>query len=143
MNSPHNNVEYAIEHQGRTLVSAISCGVLMENIAYQRAAMQEFLILAPLLQWPEDYVNSIFSATSAAGKETEVPHPARQMMVAVVAAKTCGKGKRKVRQGPREKGIARGDRIETGTFWGLYDAYCAKSGQECAWPTSVDEFMMK
>ena len=102
--------------------------------------MQEFSALAPLLPWPEDYVNPVFSAT--VGIESEELHPARRMIVAIVAAKTCGHGKRKARQGPRDKGVSRGDRIEHDTFWGMYDAYCAKTGPECDWPEDVHEFLI-
>jgi len=143
---PHDSVEYALDHHARILISALGCGILLENRAYQCAAMQESITLAPLLAWPEDYVNEIFAATPSPAVESHKSdaahhHPARMMIVAIVAATTCGEGKRKARHGLRDKGIEREDRIEEGMFWTMYDACCSKNGPECEWPERVEELI--
>lgn len=99
---PHNDVEYAIEQHARQLVNAIKLGIGFNHGGYTRAAEREFLALGKLLPWPEDYVNGVFEATKGLG----VPHSARKLIVAIVAAKTCGRGKRGVRQGPRDRNVS-------------------------------------
>ena len=150
----HMYTPYALEHNARRLVDALALGVSLETEELQLAAMKEFLSIAKFLEWPEDFVNSIFAvpqnfangpafrALSAADR-ARIVHPARRMIVAVVAAKTIGKGKRKVRTGPRDKGIERGDRIEGMEFWQMFDEFVKQRirGGEIAWPEKVEEFL--
>ena len=149
----HMYAQYAIEDNARRLVDAIALGVYIESEEYQIAAMKEFLALAKYLEWPEDFVNPIFAGTSqffdaqpfkhlSAADRARVVHPARRMIVAITAAKTVGRGKRKVRVGPRDKGIERGDRIASTTFWEMYDEFVRTriQGGECRWPERVEEF---
>lgn len=137
----HMYAQYAIEHNARRLVDALALGMFLESREYLIAVMKEFLALGKLLEWPEDYVNTIFDST--AGLPKDVVHPARTMIVAIVAAKTVGKGKRKVRQGPRDKGVERGDRISGNEFWTLYDEHVRLQvkGGECRYPDKVDEVL--
>lgn len=87
-------------------------------------------------------MNDIFAATATtttSGKfRQEPPHPARKLIVAIIAAKTMGKGKRKVRTGPRDgSSLQAGSRIASTTFWKMFDAYCARVGGgegECGYP---------
>ncbi|KAK5135526.1 hypothetical protein LTR08_005161 [Meristemomyces frigidus] len=124
---PHNNTEWIIEHHARRLKDALALGINLKSTEYQRAALSELHALGPLLDWPEDFVSDIFVATGD-------DHPARRLIVAMVAAKTCGNGKRRVRQGPRDRNVERGDRICSGTFWKMFDAYCLEHGPECRYP---------
>ncbi|KAF2765127.1 hypothetical protein EJ03DRAFT_331254 [Teratosphaeria nubilosa] len=128
------------ESQAHLLISALSLGIQLDNTDYQIAALSEFYSLAPQLEWPEDYVNAIFSATEKSSVLGRV-HPARRMIVAIVAAKTCGKGKRAVRQGYRVMGVeGNGERVARKTFWGMYDEFCRRvEGGECGWPRSLQE----
>lgn len=128
---PHENAEWLVEHHARRLVDALALGVNIKSTEYQCAAVSELHTLGPLLTWPEDLVNIIFAATSA---YSPGDHPARQLIVAIVAAKTCGAGKRKARQGARDRNVERGDRISSTTFWKMYDAYCMEQGPECPYP---------
>jgi len=132
----HNGVEHYIEHQAHQLVAALALAVHIHSPAYQRAACADLLSLVPFLPWPEDLVNGIFAAT-AGTKKTD--HPARRLIVAIVAAATCGAGKRKVRQGPRVKNVPneQRERISSGTFWKMYDAYCAEHGPEVEYPENL------
>ncbi|TKA81933.1 hypothetical protein B0A55_01924 [Friedmanniomyces simplex] len=62
-------------------------------------------------------------------------HPARRLIVALVAGKTHGLGKeRNVRLGPRRKNVECEEeadtRIRSGTFWGMYDWFCTKPEKE-------------
>ncbi|KAI6881845.1 hypothetical protein KC355_g22027, partial [Hortaea werneckii] len=115
---------------------ALHLGITLHSIPYQSLAITSLLDLGPYIPYPEDLVNPIFSSTA----HYESPdHPARQVIVAIVAAKTCGAGKRRVRQGPRDRNVERGDRIESGTFWKMYDAFVREQGPECGWPGCVEE----
>lgn len=149
----HMYATYALEHNARRTIDALALGVYIESEEYQIAAMREFLTLSKHLEWPEDFVNLIFTGTAMFGdahgfKHTSVAdkakivHPARRMIVAILAAKTVGRGKRKVRVGPRDKGIERGDRIASTTFWEMYDELVRTriQGGECRWPERVEEF---
>ncbi|KAK3110650.1 hypothetical protein LTR53_014842 [Teratosphaeriaceae sp. CCFEE 6253] len=152
------DAEWHVEHCARRLVAAIALSGIMLSPEYEDAALAEFESLGPLLEWPEDYVNGIFAATSTQpsvarkpvasalrrsqtsphrrsvslsvpGAQGQEVHPARQLIVEVVAAKTSGIGKaRNVRLGPRRKATEEGEddgtRIRSGTFWGLYDERC-------------------
>lgn len=132
----HHGVEHYVEHQAHQLVAALALAFHIRSQAYQRAACAELLSLGPSLLWPEDLVNGIFAAT--AGTKQAV-HPARRLIVAIIAAATCGAGKRKVRQGPRVKNVPgeQSERISSGTFWKMYDAYCAEHGPEIAYPETL------
>ncbi|KAK1073113.1 hypothetical protein LTR12_004869 [Friedmanniomyces endolithicus] len=148
--------EWYIEACARRLISAFALAVsTLHSPEYAQAAVDEFAALGPLLDWPEDYVNSIFAATAAPAitiatkegaaaacitithseskvfneKQWQAAHPARQLIVALVAAKTHGPGKeRKVRLGPRRKNLVCEEeadtRIRSGTFWAMYDWFC-------------------
>lgn len=136
----HMYVPYAIEHNARRLIDAIALDIALESGEYQYAAMKEFLPLARCLDWPEDHVNSVFDITKDAACMGK-PHAARRMIVAIIAAKTVGRGKRKVRQGSRDRNIERGDRVEGNEFWGMFDWYVKQRGPECRYPDSVEEFL--
>ena len=123
----HNNREWVLEHHVRRLVDGLALGVSIGSIEYQRAALAELCALGPLLQWPEDFVNKIFTVTST-------NHPARRLIVSIIAAKTCGRGKRRARRGARDANLERGDRVRSGTFWKMFDAYCLENGPECSYP---------
>ncbi|KAK0320852.1 hypothetical protein LTR82_008170 [Friedmanniomyces endolithicus] len=148
--------EWYIEACTRRLISALALAVsTLHSIEYAQAAVDEFAALGPLLDWPEDYVNSIFAATAAPAastllvesavpaclaithsksevlneKQWQAAHPARLLIVALVAAKTYGPSKeRNVRLGPRRKNLESEEetdtRIRSGTFWGMYDWFC-------------------
>lgn len=142
---PHHGIEYAVEHQAQRLIAALALGVRLQSQAYQAAALREFHVLAVLLPWPEDHVNAIFAVTRPPRAQVEprlvdLRHlpAAQRLIVAIVAAKTCGAGKRKVRQGPRDKNVERGDRIQAKTFWRAYDEFCLQSGGECEYPRTVE-----
>ncbi|KAK5127912.1 hypothetical protein LTR85_005029 [Meristemomyces frigidus] len=111
---PHDNVEWLMEHHARRFINALALGIIIKSTEYQCAAVSELHSLGSLLTWPEDLVNGIFAATSAFSLDE---HPARHLIVAIVAAKTCGSGKRRVRQGARDRNVERGDRISSTTFW--------------------------
>ena len=130
---------YAIESNPRRLADAIVLGIFLGSQEYQYAAMKEFLPISMLLDWPEDYVNQAFEATQSVWYATQ--HPARKMIVAVVAEKKAGKGKRRARQGPREANVERGDRIMGTGFWETYDRYVRERGGGWGSPGSVEEFM--
>ena len=132
----HNGAGWLIEHHARRLIDAIALAAALNSVDYECAAITEFLALGPSLTWPEDFVNAIFATTShGSGNQA---HPVRQMIVAIVAAKTCGTGKRKARYGARDRNVERGDRIASGTFWKMYDAYCAEYGPECSYPLEAE-----
>ncbi|KAK0848707.1 hypothetical protein LTR91_002887 [Friedmanniomyces endolithicus] len=151
--------EWYIEASARRLISALALAVsTLHSTEYAQAAVDEFAALGPLLDWPEDYVNSIFAATAtpfAIGtpasveggaaacltvtphsdskvfneKQWQAAHPARRLLVALVAAKTHGPGReRQVRLGPRRKNLECEEeadtRIRSGTFWAMYDWFC-------------------
>jgi hypothetical protein len=139
--------EWYIEHCARRLVSALALTHQhLRSVEYEQAAMTELHALGPLLEWLEELVNSVFAATTAPpgpGDQTALPpvllqHAARRLLVAMVAAKTSGFGKRKVRVGPRDKNLERDERIRSGTFWKMFDGYCLERGGECAYPEGVD-----
>jgi hypothetical protein len=148
---------YLVEATARRLVDALDLGIFLDSAEYQLAAMREFLALAPFLEWPEDYVNSIWSVTTNLRnseafhhldnfEKIRLMHPMRQMIVAIVAAKTVGKGKRSVRTGPRSLGVDRGDEITGHIFWVKYNEYRKQQNAEgddyeCAMPERVEWFL--
>ena len=147
---------YLVEATARRLIDALDLGIFLDCAEYQLAAMREFLALAPLIEWPEDYVNSIWRVTTewrdseaflhlGGFEKVRLMHPMRQMIVAVVAAKTVGKGKRGVRTGPRDLGVERGDEITGQVFWVKYHEYRARNAKgsdgECAMPGMVEWFL--
>ncbi|KAH9832700.1 hypothetical protein Tdes44962_MAKER00180 [Teratosphaeria destructans] len=139
---PARGSTWYTESQAQLLISALALGIKLDNTDYQNAALSEFLSLAPQLEWPEDYVNAIFSATEKSSVLGRV-HPARRMIVAIVAAKTCGKGKRAVRQGFRVMGVeGSGERVARKTFWNMYDEFCHIKGGVCGWPRCLEEVVV-
>ncbi|KAK3701413.1 hypothetical protein LTR37_015511 [Vermiconidia calcicola] len=129
---------WVVEGRASRLVDAIKLAIVLESKEYQKAAMNEFLWTARFLEWPEDYVNTIFDITEASSKASGRAHPARRMIAAIIAAKTVGPGKRKIREGPGEKD---GDgRISRSHFWEMYD-YHVKSNDACHWPEGYEEFL--
>lgn len=138
IDTDHGGKQYAIDQHASRLVRAINLGVFLESQEYQRAAVREFLPLGPLLEWPEDYVNEIFDATKNVPAAAQ--HIARRMIVAIVAGKTSGEGKRKPRKGPKDQNIDRDDEIVWTQFWEMYERYIRNRNWECKFPESVDEF---
>ena len=146
---------YATESAALRLCNAVQFGIYIDCAEYQLAAMKEFLGVAKFLEWPEDFVNEVWIATETweygeAFKEidldvrAEMVHPMRRMIVAVVAAKTVGKGKRVVRTGPRDGGIDRGDQIAVDEFWGMYYEYVKTHGRGeygCKLQEQVESFL--
>ncbi|KAK0933093.1 hypothetical protein LTR29_015310 [Friedmanniomyces endolithicus] len=156
--------EWYLEACARRLISALALAVpTLHSTEYAQAAEDEFAALGPLLDWPEDYVNSIFAATATSTtpippvgdavpaclaithgeskafdeRQWKAARPARQLIVALVAAKTHGPGKqRKVRLGPRRKNLECEEetdtRIRSGTFWAMYDWFCEGERQSQA-----------
>lgn len=149
--------EYHLDCSARRLISAISLAHhTLQSPAYMQAALTEFHALGHLLPYPEDFVNSIFAATNtvAPAQPGEKPkrvqsiaglpqHSARKLIVAVVAAKTCGQGRRAVRVGPR--GWVKGEdegRVRSTTFWRMFDE-CVE-GREvvgAGYPQTLDEVL--
>ena len=118
--------------------------------------MREFLALAPWIEWQEDYVDSVWSVTANWRnshifdqldnfEQGRLMHPMRQLIVAIVAAKTVGKGKRNVRTGPRDMGVEREDQITERCFWMKYDEYRKQNARgddmECAMPGKGEWFL--
>ncbi|KAI6798935.1 hypothetical protein KC332_g13354 [Hortaea werneckii] len=136
---PHatpTDTPWLVEHHARRYLDALHLGITLHSIPYQSLAITSLLDLGPYIPYPEDLVNPIFSSTAHFHSRD---HPARQVIVAIIAAKTCGAGKRRVRHGPRDRNVERGDRIESGTFWKMYDAFVEERGPECGWPGCVEE----
>ena len=129
---------WVVESSASRLVDAIKLAIVLESKDYQKAAMNEFLWTARFLEWPEDYVNTIFDITEASSKASGRAHPARRMIAAVIAARTIGPGKRKVRQGPGEKGGT--ERIARSQFWEMYD-YHVRRNDACHWPEGCEAFL--
>ncbi|KAK5118397.1 hypothetical protein LTR62_002911 [Meristemomyces frigidus] len=130
--------EWQIEHSARRLIAALTLGITLSSLPYQQAFLEEFAALAPLLEWPEDYVTALFTATRLASCAS---HPAEGLMVAIVAARTVGRGKRGVRKGAGEGGA--GERIRSTRFWGMFDSYVEVQGPECSSPGGVNEFVAR
>jgi hypothetical protein len=132
--------EWFVEHSTRRIISALSLGISLSSSEYQKAAICELFAIAPLLEWPEDFVNSIFTACKLSAHDD---HPAQRLWVAVVAAKTAGEGKRNVRVGPRMKHVDGDERVRSTTFWKMFDAYVEAHGRSCEYPGMIDEYLQK
>lgn len=150
------DTQYIVEANARRLIAALDLGIFLDCAEYQLAAMREFLALAPYMEWPEDYVNSIWSVTTNWRdsqnfdhldnfEKARLTHPMRHMIVAIVAAKTVGKEKRSVRIGPRDAGVNRGDQIPGHVFWLEYNEYVKQNAKgrdcECSMPERVEWFL--
>ncbi|KAK4561664.1 hypothetical protein LTR86_004343 [Recurvomyces mirabilis] len=122
--------EWYIESLARRLIAALALGITLSSIPYQAAFLREFHALGLFLPWPEDFVNILFAATKLAGGEGHGQHPAEELMVELVKAKTAGLGGRKVRAGPRDRNCERGDRIRCSRFWGLFDEAVLSGGDD-------------
>ena len=133
-------VEIAVKSLCRTLVDAVRLGVYLGSEEYQTAAMMEFLSFGRQLQRPEDYVNGIFGGTATPGRLGRRMHPARKMIVAVVAAKRCGRGQGKAEVVPAQNWLNLHDPICWDVFWHMYDAYVRDCDWECDYPESIEEF---
>ncbi|KAK3630100.1 hypothetical protein LTR56_017626 [Elasticomyces elasticus] len=142
--------DWLLEHSARRLICALSLAITtLGSEEYAQAGVAELSNLVPLLEWPEDYVNAIFAATRPESSPANTPqpatakpvgnsfdpqqwdttHPARQLIVSVIATKTHGPRKqRNVRLGPRRKNLESEEEVDTrirsGTFWSMYDWYC-------------------
>lgn len=128
---PHRGAEYAIEYSARKLIDALRLAHVLVSDDYQVAALQEFHCLGQALPWPEDFVNQIFELPNTS-------HSAKRLIATIVAARTYGKGKRRVRLGPREPGFDRGDSIKGNAFWEMYRDVCREEkGKYSNHPPSV------
>ncbi|KAF7196331.1 hypothetical protein HII31_02398 [Pseudocercospora fuligena] len=120
---PHRGAEYAVEYSARKLIDALRLAHIIASEDYQSAALQELHCLGQALPWPEDFVNQIFEIPN-------VSHSAQRLIANIVAARTYGKDKRRIRLGPREPGFDRGDSIKGNAFWEMYREVCRHQTDE-------------
>lgn len=118
------------------IIRALDIGIMLESNAYVMAAMNKFHVVGAFLERPEEFVNEIFTSTRQMAN-----HPARRMIVAIVAAKTMVKGRRAVCDSG-EKRIERGERLKSGTFWGLWDEYFGVRKGERSYPETFEKAVL-
>lgn len=134
---PHMGKMYAIEAAAARLVEALHLGMLLDSRQYVLRAMYEFWELGWYLEKPEKFVDDIFWAAGDVTLHdgTTVPHGAKWLIVAIVAAHTEATGRRKLCYG-----LIPG--LEFIKMFGLWHA--EKGGKTgplwgCEYPKSLEE----
>lgn len=146
----------ATEDAAWRLIAAVRLGIYLDCAEYQLAALDQFVAFASFLKQPEDYVTAVWGATAGWAKNEAFAHltdaekdqldnPLWKLIVALVAVRTVGKYKRKVKGRPGYSGVERRDEILIGQFWTMYESYemmdASHGGRGCAAPNSIKHFL--
>ncbi|KAI5362474.1 hypothetical protein Slin14017_G077110 [Septoria linicola] len=131
---PHTSAPHHVETYAFRLLDALELAVVLEMDSYQNAVLCELFLLGPYLDDPEEYADKIFSLVDrivlVATGESFV-NPLRWLIVAIMAAKTEGRGRRRVRWA----------KIQHTDVAGLFGAWigwhCREGDLGCEYPTSV------
>ncbi|KAF2857509.1 hypothetical protein K470DRAFT_291198 [Piedraia hortae CBS 480.64] len=122
----------ATSREASALISIFGCSLDLMCPQYGIAAVLPFFMLGKTLEYPEDFIVEVFSRTDREDiNGGVVPHIARRILVAMIAARTAGPGKR---------GLV--IRVPVDERWGIecmmmLNTYMKNRGPVCDYPRSL------
>ncbi|KAF2857426.1 hypothetical protein K470DRAFT_291329 [Piedraia hortae CBS 480.64] len=118
--------------EASTLISIFGCSLDLMSPQYEIAAVLPFFMLGQEREYPEDLIDEVFSRTNGENVNAGVvPHIARRILVAMIAARIVGPGKR------RESIRTAVDERWKGECRGMLRTYVRNRGPVCEYPQDV------